>query len=136
MSAVLLLAACGDDDSSKPNTTSNAPSGTVQKAATGASGASSTAPAGAKRGKPKAKTRSLLERGLGPKPGTGELTAAQRAAYVKAHRACRGLGVKATARAYGVASSNPVEVARAYAVKAFTGSAKPAAFKGCLAGFR
>jgi hypothetical protein len=136
VSAVLLLAACGDDDSSKPSSGSGGVATAPQRAATGPSGRTRSAPARSKRKTPKPTARSLITRGLGPKPGASKLSQSQRVAYLKAQRACAGLGVKATARSYGVDSDNPVEVARAYAIKAFTGAARQAAFKGCLAGFR
>jgi hypothetical protein len=56
-------------------------------------------------------------------------------AFRQARKVCRTHTVAELARRYKARIRNPVEVARAYTLKAYSPPVQPGAFEGCLAGF-
>jgi hypothetical protein len=68
-------------------------------------------------------------------PAAAKLIERRAEAFRQAKRVCRSHTVAELARRYEARIRNPVEVARAYATRAYKPPVQPGAFEGCLAGF-
>jgi hypothetical protein len=126
-SAAVASIGCGDDDGS-----GDAPGGRADTPQTQPSTSGTTQDGlGSKRSLGKEKALRA------PKSRAAARLIRRRAgAFRQARQVCRSHTVAELARRYKARIRNPVEVARAYAMKAYRPPVQPGAFEGCVVGFR